>query len=259
MKAILTYHSIDDSGSGVSVSPTAFRRHIRQFLSAGISIVTVEELLAGTSSEADAVALTFDDGYVSVEREALPLLTEHALPATVFVVTSCVGATNRWPGGSDSGVPLLPLLGWEALGRLSARGLAIGSHTRTHPYLPALTQVQIDEEIGGAARALSDRLGIASQGFAYPYGAVCPPARAAAGRAHRWACTTVFGEFDGDARLELPRIDMWYFEREGLLERWGTPWFRRWVRRRRRLRQLRSAGRRLLRATSSSRPSKPQE
>lgn len=245
MRAILTYHSIDESRSVISVSPSAFRRHVLQFLAAKIPIVPVEELLADTSTDTDAVALTFDDGYLSVEREAVPLLMEHALPATVFVVTSCVGGTDRWSGSIDSDVPLLD---WEALGRLSERGLAIASHTRTHPYLPGLTETRIDEEIGGAARDISDRLGIAPHGFAYPYGAACPRARAAAGRAHRWACTTVFGEFNGEARLDLPRIDMWYFEQEGLLERWGTPWFRRWVRRRRRLRQIRSAARRLLRS-----------
>ncbi len=241
MRAILTYHSIDESRSVISVSPTAFRRHVRQFLAAKIPIVPIEELLADPSQDTDAVALTFDDGYLSVEREAVPMLLEHGLPATVFVVTSCVGGTNQWSGSTDSDVPLLPLLDWEALGRLRDRGLIIASHTRTHPNLPGLTETRIDEEIGGAARDISDRLGIAPHGFAYPYGAACPCARAAAGRAHRWACTTVFGEFNGDARLDLPRIDMWYFEQEGVLERWGTPWFRRWVRRRHRLRQLRSA------------------
>jgi len=257
VKAILTYHSIDESRSVISVSPTAFRRHVLQFLAAGIPIVPVEELLSFKGN--DAVALTFDDGYLSVEREAMPLLMEHDLPATVFVVTSCVGGTNTWAAGDGGGVPQLPLLDWEALGGLNEHGVTVASHSRTHPYLPSLTQARMDEEIGGAARDLSDRLGITPHGFAYPYGAVCPRARAAAGRAHDWACTTVFGEFDGDARLDLPRIDMWYFEREGLLERWGTPWFRRWVRRRRRLRQVRSAARRLLRATSSDRSSKPQE
>jgi len=142
---------------------------------------------------------------------------------------------------------------------LSERGLTIASHTRTHPYLPALTPTRIDEEIDGAARDLSERLGRDPRGFAYPYGAVCPRARAAAGRSHGWACTTAFGEFSDDARLDLPRIDMWYFEQEGLLERWGTPWFRRWVRRRHRLRQIRSAARRLLRTNPSRLPSKPPE
>lgn len=246
MRAILTYHSIDESGSVISVSPTAFRRHLRQFLTARVPIVPVEKLLADSSTGTDAVALTFDDGYASLERETVPLLMEHGLPATIFVVTSCVGGTNRWPGTTGSNVPLLPLLDWEALGRVTELGLTIGSHTRTHPYLPALTQTQIDEEIGGAARDLTSRLAQGPHGLAYPYGAVCSRARAAAGRSHRWACTTDFGEFDGEAPLELPRIDMWYFEQEGVLERWGTPWFRRWIRRRHRLRQIRSAARRLL-------------
>ena len=248
MKAILTYHSIDESRSVISVSPMAFRRHIRQFLAARIPIVPVEELLADSFKDTDAVALTFDDGYQSVQREAVPLLMEHGLPATVFVVTSCVGGMNTWAAGDGGGVPQLPLLDWETLGLLSEHGVTLASHSRTHPYLPALTQARIEEEIGGAARDLSDRLGIDPHGFAYPYGAVCTRARAAAGRVHNWACTTVFSELNVEARLDLPRIDMWYFEQEGLLERWDTPWFRRWVRRRRRLRQMRSAARRLLRS-----------
>ena len=46
MKAILTYHSVDDSGSAVSVSPDTFRRHVRWLASWRVRVVTVPELLA---------------------------------------------------------------------------------------------------------------------------------------------------------------------------------------------------------------------
>jgi hypothetical protein len=63
----------------------------------------------------------------------------------------------------------------------------------------------------------------------------------AAGAVHRWACTTSFRALGSDRLLELPRLDMWYFERPGMFERWGTGAFRRWIRRRNALRHARAA------------------
>lgn len=245
MRAIATYHSIDTSGSPISVSPDAFRRHLGHFLEAGVRIVTLEDLRSMAGSDADAVALTFDDGYASVAREALPLLREHGLPATVFVVTARVGGTNDWAVTDGHSVPELPLLGWEALGRLAQEGVEIASHTRTHPSLPRVAASVLEDEIAGAADDLKQALGRAPAGFAYPYGHVSDAARTAVARVHRWACTTAFRELADDPPYDLPRLDMWYFERPGLLERWGTPAFARWVRRRHRLRQVRSAWRRV--------------
>lgn len=241
MKAILTYHSIDASGSRISLSPGAFRGHIQHLLASNVRIVSIEALLADRMAPGDAAALTFDDGYASVAREAAPVLEEHGLPATVFVVTGRVGTTNEWDLDGRSGVPQLPLLDWPALGRLAERGLTIASHTRTHPRLPALSPMQVDDEVGGASRDLTERLGRAPRGFAYPYGLVSAPVRSAAGRWHPWAVSAAFRELAADDPLELPRIDMWYFATPGLFERWGTASFRRWIRRRHRLRQMRSA------------------
>jgi peptidoglycan/xylan/chitin deacetylase (PgdA/CDA1 family) len=161
-------------------------------------------------------------------------------------VTGRVGKTNTWAANDGFGVPELPLLDWTALGRLADGGIAIGSHTRSHASLPALTAGQLDEEIGGAREDLAHRLGTTHCGLAYPYGAVSEAVRGSAARSHSWACTTAFREFTGDPPLDLPRIDMWYFQPPALLARWGTPSFRRWIRRRCRLRQARSALRRLL-------------
>jgi peptidoglycan/xylan/chitin deacetylase (PgdA/CDA1 family) len=247
MRAILTWHSIDPSGSAISVSAAAFRRQIRHLLSAGVRIVSVEELLNETSDVGDAVALTFDDGFASVERDAAPLLAEHGLAATIFVVTDCVGATSRWSRHDGCGMRELPLLGWDALARLASTGWTIGSHSRTHPDLTRASASQLEEEIGSAAQELTRRFGATRRGFAYPYGAVDARVRAAVAGAHPWACATDFraleaGRFDS---RELPRLDMWYFEQPGVFERWGTPAFARWVTRRHRLRQLRAAWRRM--------------
>jgi peptidoglycan/xylan/chitin deacetylase (PgdA/CDA1 family) len=241
VRAILTYHSIDSSGSPISLSPAAFRRHIRHALSAGIRVVSIEDLLAADDAAAETVALTFDDGYVNVAQEAIPLLVEHGLPATIFVPTAFVGKTSEWARKDRYATPELPLLDWDALGALAEQGISIGSHTRTHQQLTGLSRAELVGELAGAARDIADRLGVSANGLAYPYGSVSEMVCRAAADVHRWACTTSFRELGTDPPLALPRLDMWYFEQPGRFERWGTPWFRRWVRRRERLRRTRAA------------------
>lgn len=250
MKAILTYHSIDRSGSPISVSPSAFRRHVKWFGSGRVRVVPIEELLAGDRSERDAVALTFDDGYANIAAEPASLLVDHGLYATVFVVTRWVGAVNSWNSPSDRAIPELPLLGWDALARLAERNFTIGSHTKTHPRLPGLEPAALEEEIDGAARDIERRLGLPAAGFAYPYGDVSPEVTRAVARRHRWACTVRFSTLESPDPLSLPRLDMWYFDEPGVLELWGTSAFRRWIRRRR---QMRRVGR-MMRAVRANLP-----
>ena len=44
MRAILTYHSIDDSGSPISVSPAAFRRQLEWLVAERVRVVPLSEL-----------------------------------------------------------------------------------------------------------------------------------------------------------------------------------------------------------------------
>ncbi|MBK9550504.1 MAG: hypothetical protein IPO52_15740 [Gemmatimonadetes bacterium] len=60
MRAILTYHAIDATGSVISVTPEDFAAHVSWAASGAVQVVSVEELLAFPDS-VNAVALTFDD------------------------------------------------------------------------------------------------------------------------------------------------------------------------------------------------------
>lgn len=247
VRAILTWHSIDPSGSPISLSPAEFRRQVAWLRSGRTRVVSVEELLQ-SSPDADAVALTFDDGFANFATEAAPLLLQEGFPVTVFVVTDHVGRDNRW-GGRTDGVPVLSLMDWETLGRLQDAGVTLGAHTRTHPHLTAAA-TDLRDELLGAADTLERRAGTRPAGFAYPYGDVDARVSAAVAGAYEWACTTEFSSLsDGSTPVRLPRLDAWYLRDDRWLDRWGTPPFHAWVWGRRQGRSARAAWRRLTERT----------
>jgi peptidoglycan/xylan/chitin deacetylase (PgdA/CDA1 family) len=226
MKAILTYHSVDESGSVVSIGEQAFLRHVRWLASGGVRVLPLDRL-ADAPDDDHAVAITFDDGLASFARIAAPMLREHGLPVTLFVVTDAAGATNVWRGRADPGIPIFDLLDWETLGRLVAEGVSIGAHTCTHPNLALLDRESCEHEIVASKARLARELGVDVTTFAYPYGAVSDAARDIVAREFRYGVTTrlsVLGAHDDPARL--PRLDSYYFRAPGTLESWGTTRFR---------------------------------
>lgn len=241
MRAILTWHSIDGSGSPISVSREDFTKQVGWLLTSGVQVASVAEILT-MSGDQDAVALTFDDGFANFATEAAPILRGHGLPATLFVVTDHVGGDNRWCGTSAPGIPVLPLLGWDALARLCDEGVTIGAHSRSHPRFDRVVEAEeLAEESEGCARILEQRLGVRPEGFAYPYGVLNEAVVKVVARSFGWACTTdlrVLGE--AEDRHRLPRVDACYLRRPERLGRWGSPRLRGWVRLRQGGRQLKS-------------------
>jgi peptidoglycan/xylan/chitin deacetylase (PgdA/CDA1 family) len=226
MKAILTYHSVDDTGSVISIEPVAFRRHV-DFLASGRLRVVPLETLPDLPDDEDAIAITFDDALASFGAVAAPMLRDHGLPATLFVVSDAVGRDNAWRGRRDAGIPLFRVLDWDELGRLAEAGVTIGAHTCTHPDLSALDAARAEQEIVSARDRLAQRLGVPVVTFAYPYGAVGAAARAVVAREFRYGCTTRLAVLSpADDPAVLPRLDTYYLRASGSLEAWGTTRFR---------------------------------
>lgn len=229
MRGILTYHSIDDSGSPISVSPRAFEAHAR-FLATGRVRVVDLATIAALSDAEDAVAITFDDGFENFATEAWPRLRDLHLPVTLFVVTDRAGGTNAWDAAPGLSIPKLPLLPWEDLRRLANEGLSLGAHGRTHASLPGLPREALEAEVRGSRDRILAETGRTPVSFAYPFGDVDPAAAASAKSAFSCAVTTRFGLVGGgdDPHL-LPRLDAYYLRAGDRLESFGSRGFRRWI------------------------------
>jgi peptidoglycan/xylan/chitin deacetylase (PgdA/CDA1 family) len=226
MKAILTYHSVDETGSVISISERTFRRHVRWLAAGHVPVVGLDALVA-LPNDVDAVAITFDDGLESFGRIAAPALLEHDLPATLFVVTDAVGTTNVWRGKRDAGIPVFPLLDWESLGRLASEGFSIGAHTCTHLDMASVAPDEATREIVSSKARLASELGIDVTTFAYPYGGVSSAARDVVAREFLCGVTTRLAMLaPHDDPALLPRLDSYYLRAAGSLEAWGTARFR---------------------------------
>jgi peptidoglycan/xylan/chitin deacetylase (PgdA/CDA1 family) len=226
VRAILTYHSVDPSGSVISIDPVVFQRQLEWLANSRVRVVPLEQIME-TGRGDDAVALTFDDAFRNFRTAAADHIRELGFPCTLFVPSARVGATNRWHDVADPNVPVLPLLHCDELGDLAESGVTIGAHSRTHPRLGSLPVDQLIDEVVGAADDIEKHIGRRPDAFAYPYGSLNEHVARITRANYRMACTTELRPMGtGEDRALLPRVDMFYLRHAGQLEAWGTARFR---------------------------------
>jgi peptidoglycan/xylan/chitin deacetylase (PgdA/CDA1 family) len=204
---VLTYHSIDHSGSLLSVAPATLRSQLARLRAEkwrSLSIAEYAVQISTTASEPRTLLITFDDGYRNFAEHALPLLTEFGFKATIFVPVDYVGKQPLWlERDRKMTLPLLdevgmsaedrralevntiallrdPLMDWPELRELAGAGFDIQSHSCAHHFLTTLPPAQVTDDLIRSRKTLEDRLGRPVQAIAYPYGASNPEVAAAA-------------------------------------------------------------------------------
>jgi peptidoglycan/xylan/chitin deacetylase (PgdA/CDA1 family) len=238
MRAILTLHSVDRTGSVLSISPEQLDSLLSSVSASGHRIVPLRDLLDG--GEADRIALSFDDGFRSILEEGARVLDLHRAPATIFAVTGYLGGDNGWPT-QPADAPVFPTLRWEDLAELRDRGFVVESHSVNHPDLTQLEPAALEQELLGARAQLADRLGVQSEVFAYPYGFLDARVLRSTGAHYRYAVTTRLATLEdpiGDP-LQVPRVDAYYLREPRVHRNFGRRRFAAYLATRASLRKLR--------------------
>lgn len=209
MRAILTFHSIDDSGAIISYPTKKFAELLEKFRKSNIPILSLGEILADPCKQ--GVAITFDDGMRSVYKNALPILKEHGAPAHVFITTAAIENTEAT--GQTISIEDFDMLSWHEIELLQASGIQIDAHTHRHPDMRTLNKEQILEEFHLSHEILASRIGITPDYFAYPFGYHNQLARDCAADFYKASVTTelkpLSKNFDAAA---IPRLDSFYFQ-----------------------------------------------
>ncbi len=204
---VLTYHNIADPPKEAKlktlyVSQRKFEKQLWLLKTLGYMSFTT----GGIDFSKRSVILTFDDGYADFVEKALPLLERYGFKALVFVVADRVGQYNTWDAHKLR--VKKPLMDWKDLEYIVKKGIEIGSHTLTHPFLTQIDPKEAQREIEGSKKKLEDRLGIPVKAFCYPYGDYNSHIKEMVAKAgYKYAFTTKSGKFEkGDDPLEIKRI-----------------------------------------------------
>lgn len=173
--AIIMYHHISTSTPpSTSTSPADFIEHLNILEKDGFTVwplVRIVQHLQRRRPMPDKIAaITFDDAYISVYKEALPLLKDRQLPFTIFVNADPIN--NQHP----------LYMSWQQLKEAQEAGGIIANHTLSHTHLVHKQEDESDKdwlarvkhEIDGNQQEITRHLGSAPKLLAYPYGEYTP-------------------------------------------------------------------------------------
>lgn len=212
---VLTWHAVDERDSVISVSPAVLQGQAQALADRGFRGISLQQAFAERESAGAfpprSAVLTFDDGYRSVHRHALPALAERGFTATVFLTSGLVGLPAREAAARNPDLDR-DILDWAEAAELSEAGWEIGSHTVSHPDLSRLDQAAVERELGDSKTELEQRLQRPVRSLAYPYGRLNRRVRDAAARHYEYACTTRLALYAGGDPLQIDRIDMYYMQ-----------------------------------------------
>ena len=217
---VVAFHRIQEAppSDTLSIDPDMFERLCRVFRQR-FRVVPLGELLdrheRGCSLDRH-LAITFDDGYRDNFVNARPVLEQLSLPATFFVVSEWVGSAVLPWWDRDAAVRH-PLMSWDEIATLAAKGFEIGAHTRTHVDLGQVGGTEAWEEIAGSRRDLEHRVQSRVDLFACPYGGrdnLAPANRELVRAAGFRCCCSCYGGITlaGTDPFHLPRVPIspWY-------------------------------------------------
>lgn len=199
---ILMYHRFgEDNLPSTSVRLAQFEAHLDELISGGYQVLPLTEIVAalneGRKLPDRALAITIDDGALSVYTEAWPRLQARNLPFTLFISTEPL----------DLGLP--SYVSWDQLREMVAGGgVTIGNHGHRHDHMVRLSGEAQSANIDEAGKRLFAELGAAPEIFAYPYGEISAELRSAVEDA---GFSAAFGQHSGALgaltdRLSLPRF-----------------------------------------------------
>ena len=152
-RVVFCYHSVHPNRQWLSSTPDVFERQI-QWLNEHCRIVSLRDLAGGAeanSSGKPIAAITFDDGYEDNHSYAHPILVKYKTPATFFITAGLVekdpAVLRRFRQMLGCGADDVEPLDWKQVRELRASGMAIGSHTYSHPNLARLSRDEAAEEL----------------------------------------------------------------------------------------------------------------
>lgn len=158
---ILVYHRVGYTADNFTVTPERFANDLQLLQQYGYVTISLEQLqkfLADKTIELPdrPILITFDDGYLDNFQNAYPILKQHGMVATFFVIADKLWTPDR--------------LNPACIVEMAQGGMSFGSHTLTHRYLGELSWSEVYDELVNSKVTLESVLGKTVNAIAYPQG-----------------------------------------------------------------------------------------
>lgn len=156
----LVYHSVgnmrpQDDPYRINILPEKFKQHL--------------QVISKYRDKDKKIEVTFDDGYGNIFQNVFPLLKEHNLDATVFLVTDFIDGKINSEDFTRGNFRERPLT-WEEIQIMDKQGIRFGSHSKTHTNLVKIPKDELEDEILFSKRRIEEVVGHTIDSFAYPFG-----------------------------------------------------------------------------------------
>ena len=167
---VLAYHKISPHKEFglTTIHPEIFEKQLQRIQKSGFITITFLDLLTNPELPDKPIIITFDDGYESLYQYALPILKNYGFKAVIYVLSDYIGKINNWEAYKIQ--RRYRHLNIDQIQKLVASGFEIGSHGKSHSYLPALNDYQLHQELAVSKKEISDITGRDVISFCYPYG-----------------------------------------------------------------------------------------
>jgi len=213
---VIQYHKIDKPTSGTLVRggftpPGRFARQLSFLKKRGFVFYTavglIEYFMEHNRFPENGIAVTLDDGWQDNYMNAFPVLLALGVPATIYIVPSCIG--ERSMKAMAEGEEVRAHRSREQVLEMSGAGIEFGSHSLNHRLLHQLPYQEIVLEVEEAKRQIEELTKKECKTFAYPAGYYNKQAQQIiAGAGHIAAFSTTYGPLDKLDLYALNRIEI---------------------------------------------------
>jgi peptidoglycan/xylan/chitin deacetylase (PgdA/CDA1 family) len=175
-RLIIYYH-------GVSKQNVRGFEEQMKYLAKTCNMVKTSEIIGLKTGRGRVVVITFDDAFVSVFENAVPILQKYGFTAAVCVPTGNLGEAPQWNPAENCYDADERVMDQQQLCQLDQEGFELLSHGVRHVPLAEIPDSELWSELSHSKEQLEQILGHQVVGISYPHGSwderVCKVAKQA--------------------------------------------------------------------------------